>query len=734
MAGVSPQSRKRKPRARGGARPRERNPFAAVLSEFVPVVGRGDLLEVEEFVSSLLGAMYQPMLLSGQPDAVLGMIGYLSRQATVPALAMLRAIGMLGWTDEQRTTATTSADAIAAGARSEPQWTHRPADVTCVDAWQLGDVYGDQATVLCVFERAAKRHGIFVLIDFNHLGGWVKDISPTDDVTGTLRELRRAPIESGGILRLEQIAPERARRLVEDGIAATDMTIDADTDDDYADYRALALARCRAMPGPAPARGEPEITETEREALVGRFLADRASDLPDSEATRYCAQLLIDYGCDYDAGQPLRVGPAKIETFLLGFVPRKVVLDPADRDALPEVVRCFSAWAAGLAQLSPAAVAELDEAIRQFVGDFADAYDDAASASPVRAMLSDLGETAGTAEVQRTLERRMFAMPYFGTRIGNEDYPHLDPNDDDERNLLVIGEHPEFHAAFDDPGFDGEIDGVNPRLHIAIDDIVVTQLWHDDPPQVWRAAQRLLAAGMDRLEIIHRLGGVLTEQLWGALSDDAPVDHDGYILALDGLHAPRRRVTPRSKTPANRTTPAVLQVKVTLRGSKPPIWRRLRLPDTTTLAGLHRVLQAAFGWEDAHLHIFEIDGQRYAPESFELGYAKASDRVQLSSVCSVPGAKMVYEYDLGDSWTHDLVVEEVNVADGVGHAVCLGGRRAGPIEDCGGVGGWDYLCEILADPEHPEHAERLDLLGFRPEPAAVDLEAVNATLARVSLQ
>ena len=727
---MSPQRRLRGPPARGKARRRERSPFAAVLSQFAPVVARGELLEVEDFVSGLLGALYQPMQPSGQPDAALGMIDYVSRQATVPALALLRAVGVLGWTDEQRATATTGADALAARAPFEPPWTHRLGDVTCVDAWQLGDVYGDQATVLCVFERSGERHGILALIDFNHAGGWVKDISPTDDVKRTLRELRRAPIESGGIVRLEQVAPERARRLIEDGIATTDMTIDAGTDADYADYRALALARCRAMPGPSPKRVEPEIRERERKALVERFLTDCAGDLPDLDAARYCARLLIDYGCDYDSGQPLRVGPAKIETFLLGFVPRKVVLDPPDRDALPRVVRSFSAWAAALAQLPPAAVAELEEAIGQFVGDFADP----ANASPVRAMFSDLGDAAGTAEVQEAIERRMFAMPYFGTRIGDEDFPHLDPNDDDERHMLVIGEHPEFHAAFDDPDFDGGIDGVNPRLHIAIDDIVVTQLWHDDPPQVWRAAHRLQDAGLDRLEIIHRLGGVLTEHLWGALSGEAPVDHDGYVVALDELHAPHRHTTPRSKAPADRSATHVLRIKVTLRGSKPPIWRGLRLPSSTSLAGLHRVLQTAFGWEDSHLHMFEIDGERYAPRSFGLDFTKASDRVRLSSVCSVAGAKMIYEYDLGDSWIHDIVVEEVTEPDGVAHALCLGGRRAGPAEDCGGVGGWEYLCEIIADPRHPEHAERLDWLGFRPDPTAFDPEAVNAALVRVSLQ
>jgi hypothetical protein len=85
-----------------------------------------------------------------------------------------------------------------------------------------------------------------------------------------------------------------------------------------------------------------------------------------------------------------------------------------------------------------------------------------------------------------------------------------------------------------------------------------------------------------------------------------------------------------------------------------------------------------------------------------------------------------YTYDFGDSWEHDVLVEDILAPDGVAHAVCLAGRRAGPPEDCGGVWGYAELCDILADPDHPDHAERVD-------PAAFDEDAVNASLARIRL-
>ena len=100
-----------------------------------------------------------------------------------------------------------------------------------------------------------------------------------------------------------------------------------------------------------------------------------------------------------------------------------------------------------------------------------------------------------------------------------------------------------------------------------------------------------------------------------------------------------------------------------------------------------------------------------------------------------PGVKdkVRYTYDLGDNWEHDIVAEKVLAPDpAMAHPRCTGGKRAAPPDDCGGI--WDYeeLVEVLADPAHPEHEERLEWLGmadaseFAPE--AFDVEAVNEGL------
>ena len=95
------------------------------------------------------------------------------------------------------------------------------------------------------------------------------------------------------------------------------------------------------------------------------------------------------------------------------------------------------------------------------------------------------------------------------------------------------------------------------------------------------------------------------------------------------------------------------------------------------------------------------------------------------------GAKFLYRYDFGDNWEHVVVLEKVLPPEGgVRYPVCLGGARACPPEDCGGVAGYERMLEALRDPRHEEHGEWLDWLGREFDPAAFDLDAVNRALER----
>jgi len=744
---VSPVSRGRKKKSRSG-KGRQRlssvptfdGVYRAVVDGFRPLVSAQDPFEVEMFTSGLLGTLQKPESMGHEtdPDLLLGLIGYCRRTGSPQAVAALHALRVVATTEEARDAAAAAVDALN---RPAPPWAGRIGEVDVHEAWWMGDVYGDQADVMCVFGYGADRHAVMTLVDFNHLGGWVKDVFPTDDPDQTLVQLRTAVEESDGITTLRPVEPADARRLLEKGFEATEMTWQPDVADTYAEFRALALARIRALPDTAPPLAEPaEVTADERERIIEDFLAsDEVAKLPSVESARYCARLIVDYGCDYDESQPMRVSPAKMENFLLGWLPRKVMLDEDDKAAMPAAVAAWTRWAAGRSDLPAVAVAEVVEVVEGAGEAFADTYDDPANASPGRLMLQGLGQLDGIEDVQGVLERRHFTMPYFGTRIGDEDFPRLDPNDPDERRLLIEGEHPEYHGALSDPSFDGEIDGVNPRLHIAMHEIVANQLWDDDPPEAWAAAQRLVAQGHDRHDVLHALADVVARQLHGALSTGLPIADSAYRRALDALGGGRRRGTRSAKPrPAAARDAAAYQVKIGIRGAKPPIWRRLRLPADTTLADLHHVIQAAFGWEDCHLHhYFDDEGRRYTPADYESWDESPADEAatRLRDVVRQVGHKLLYEYDFGDSWEHDIVVEDV-LADRSSTVVCVGGRRAGPVEDSGGVWGYAALCEAMADPTHPQHAERRtwvhDVVGVpRFDPAAFDKDAVNRALASV---
>jgi len=176
---------------------------------------------------------------------------------------------------------------------------------------------------------------------------------------------------------------------------------------------------------------------------------------------------------------------------------------------------------------------------------------------------------------------------------------------------------------------------------------------------------------------------------------------------------------------------SIYQIKVTLRDSKPPIWRRILVRSDITLGELHHILQAVMGWWDYHLHQF-IVGQTYygAPHPDYADFMDMCDEsdVRLNQIADA-GAKFVYEYDFGDSWEHILLVEKVlPMEPDQQYPVCIKGKRACPPEDVGGVWGYYGFLEAIQDPDHPEHEDYLEWIGEDFDPEAFDLDAVNAAL------
>ncbi|MEJ5376861.1 MAG: plasmid pRiA4b ORF-3 family protein [bacterium] len=155
----------------------------------------------------------------------------------------------------------------------------------------------------------------------------------------------------------------------------------------------------------------------------------------------------------------------------------------------------------------------------------------------------------------------------------------------------------------------------------------------------------------------------------------------------------------------------VYQFKITLEGIKPPVWRRIQVPETYTFWDLHMAIQDAMGWSNDHLHEFRMvnpctGGTERIGIPDHGGWGPpvaAGKRRNIASYFSEANPKAKYVYDFGDNWLHTVRLEKIlDRQPGVKYPVCVGGRRACPPEDCGGVPGYE---ELLKTQRHPSHEE-----------------------------
>ena len=177
-----------------------------------------------------------------------------------------------------------------------------------------------------------------------------------------------------------------------------------------------------------------------------------------------------------------------------------------------------------------------------------------------------------------------------------------------------------------------------------------------------------------------------------------------------------------------------IQFKVSLQYIRPPIWRRVVLPDNFTLGQLHDVIQVTMGWQNCHLHAFRLGDVHYtSQQESEMGEMdmENEETAFLSRVVTRPKQKFIYEYDFGDSWLHEIVVEKILPLDPQAKCpVCLGGERACPPEDCGSFPGYCDILEALKAPKKTkEQQELLEWLEEGYDPECFDLDAVNKRLA-----
>ena len=193
---------------------------------------------------------------------------------------------------------------------------------------------------------------------------------------------------------------------------------------------------------------------------------------------------------------------------------------------------------------------------------------------------------------------------------------------------------------------------------------------------------------------------------------------------------------PRFSKPPSTT----YQLRVALKGTRPPIWRRFQVSPSMKLSRLHDVLQAVMGWYDSHLHMF-IKGRRrfMLPNPWMDDMSRSSEprflderKYRVDQLLKREKDWIEYQYDFGDSWYHRITLQKILPRDpAVRLPVCISGKRSCPPEDCGGIWRFYEMLAILADPNHEEYEEMAEWLDPDFDPEAFSVGAVNRTLRAI---
>jgi hypothetical protein len=502
--------------------------FAEMLKAARELLAVRSPLDAELMVSELLGTWWGqqggrrgPRRRADIEELVgEGLVSYAADQGSPAALALLSGIACLG-TSRQAAQAEQAALGLMDRGVARPAWAEHVGAVEAAECYVNSDAYGDRDEVVCVFSYAGQEeHALVVVVDYN-AGGLARDGWVTSQVAKLLDYCNGS---AGNGAQFAQIDPPQARRMLASALAATEGAHDPPVSASFPSYHAFIRARVRTLPPALPpvatSHGAPVVAgrrlqwrKDRRAMLVAEFLAsDEAEDLSDRESASRCADRIVDYGCDRDFGRPLRVSPAKAETFLLDWLPRKVVLTRAEQDAMPHVLLAWTRWAGKRSGLAEGLTVTTLDAIIDAIPAFASGYRDPASfgleAEMVARLLPD-----GDLEA---LARRIFAFPLLRGSYKGTDLATLLPARSGDRPVLLAADHDDI--ATDTP------ESEHVREHVALAD----RLWRGDPPELWDAAQRLLDLGEARHDVLHTLietirgAGLRESDIAGALADLPP--------------------------------------------------------------------------------------------------------------------------------------------------------------------------------------------------------------------
>lgn len=530
---MSPQSPRR--RQSGGLEPPNAL-FRELLHAARELLAVRSPLDAELMVSELVGTWWPQRHRKAGGSGVEqvlgeGLVEYAANQRTPAALALLSGIACLGTPRQAVLAEQVAISLMEAGVRA-PAWASHLGAVAPAQCYVNPDRWGDKDEIICVFSYAGEEpHALVCVVDYNSEGmlldGWVT--SRVDKLLDHCREASpRYPDSESGF---REIEPSLARALLKTGLDATDEAEDPPVGSSFASYHAFIRARVRTLP-PVPARGANRAavargaaplaarspkrawTRERRAYLAAQFLAsDEAEDLSDRSSASRCADRIIDFGCDQDFGRPLRMSPLKAQNFLLSWVPRRVMLNSAERDAMPHVLVAWIRWAGRRRKLPEADIAETQNMVFDSMSTFARIYRDFSDFGLDEKLVARLLPDSDL----EALPRRVFIFPVLEGRHGGVDLSKLDPANPDDRRLLLAADHDTRTGSPSAAGVGRHIEG-----HLEIAD----RLWRGKPAVLWKAAQKLLDSGEDRHLVLH----ALMEALEAADGDEE--EFEGTLRAL----------------------------------------------------------------------------------------------------------------------------------------------------------------------------------------------------------
>ena len=464
------------------------------LAELWKSIAAGDVLNAE-FQTSAFVAL--PELTDGSPEQTETLADALIDAASnrpsgtdgSEAAAFCRLLMSLGSRSVKRAASQALAD-FTGDEIYPPGWVTSIGKPAPGRAWRQYDVFGEREVIAVTFSYSGAEHALLVAIDLAELPT-VGMIAMGDNPEGMLKTLQD---HAEPYQRFEEITLAEARGRIAGPLARAGDDPDYELDGSSNLFLPLARSRVRRLPAADPGQAV-AYTAADRAAAVEEFLGSPgASDAGDLDVARFWATVLTGYSSRVPNEQPAQVGPHKIAAMLLVHAAGTFTLTAAQRDGLGPAVTAWTRWAAGRLGLDEAATDVVMTRLPQILDDFPEAYDHPYSAASRRYLGDVATPDVDLRWLADELARREFAAPLPGDRDPSTD--GIDATDSHGRAEIAVAEFAECG--------DGGADTI--RLLTAVPRIV-EEIWHNNPATTWEKAQKLLADGHDRHNVLHRLAG-----------------------------------------------------------------------------------------------------------------------------------------------------------------------------------------------------------------------------------